>query len=95
MKYKIKDFINKNKGLIIGTTCMVIGGVLGYTIKKEKVEVIDSGIKNVLLPDEPPFPILDTLDEAIDQFKEYQETNKSIAIFWENDKYAVMDLEKK
>jgi hypothetical protein len=93
---KVKQFINKNKEVFIGITCVIIGGVLGHIITKNKQQD-DTKISNREYVDIDllDFPIVDTLDEAVDQFKEYQETNKSVAMFWENNKYAVMDLDQK
>ena len=36
-----------------------------------------------------------SFEAAIDKFKEYQETNDTVAMFWENETYSVLDLEPK
>jgi hypothetical protein len=93
---KIKEFISKNRQVFIGVTCVIIGGVLGHIVTKNKQQ--DStkiSNREYVDIDLLKFPTFDTSEEAFNKFWDYQETSKSVAMFYENDEYSVIDLEEK
>ena len=107
----IKEFVVRNKGKFIVGVWVFIGGVVLYsTIGNERKEheaegkqIVDSLINS--LNNRPKFlntdnvycgsKGYDSLDDAIEQFKEYQKTNKVVELYWEDDTYAVLDLQLK
>jgi predicted negative regulator of RcsB-dependent stress response len=90
---KIKGFINKNKVAIVGVVCILVGGALGYSVKKNKQEAEREVYFEATVP--PSYPTMDNMNDAVSQFKEYQERNNAVGLFWENDSYSVMGLEHK
>ena len=92
---KIKEFIKENKVLIIGVSVAVVGGLVIYKLTKSKVKIPETTIAS-LMTTKSVYPILtvDTLDEAVDAFKEYKNVSDTVALFWENNGvYSVLNLD--
>lgn len=83
----VKKFVEAHKSkIVIGS--VVVGGVLIYILTRKRS---NNGRTQIWVKT----PNFKTLEEAVEQFKEFQETNKTVAMFWENDIYSVLDLEAK
>ena len=90
---KVKAFIKENKVLIIGVGVAVVGGIVVYKLTKSHIKLNkEAAIIVKALSQEPTFPTVTTLTEAVDIFKEYQETSNQIALFWEKDNYSILNL---
>ena len=94
---KIKEFIKENKVLIIGVGVAVVGGLVVYKLTKvniaSKIKHLEEGQAIVkAFSSDTTFPIVDTLTEAVDIFKEYQESSNTVSLFFENNRYSVIDL---
>jgi hypothetical protein len=84
---RVKEFIKRYKGkIIIG--CVVVGGILVCVITKRRRD--NEGANELIKT-----WVFTELDGAIEQFKDFQKTNKTVGMFWENDTYSVLDLEAK
>lgn len=103
MKIKeIKEFAKENKSKIINVVCIVVGGlfVYGFTRPSKNTEdifesniTISKSISNAVAKDTDYN--FKTFDEAVNQFKEYQKTNNTVTMFFEDDNYQVFELEQK
>lgn len=87
---KIKEFISKNKTKIIVVGSIIVGGVLIYVLINKKTGAVEQVFEQC----DCKANIFDSLDKAVEQFKTFQETNKTVALFYENNMYSVLDLEK-
>jgi len=91
---KIKEFIKENKVLIIGVGVAVVGGVIIYKLTKGKVKAPKHTIASLMNANSVyTLPTVDNLAEAVETFIEYEHVSDTVALFWENGRYSVLNLD--
>lgn len=99
---KIKRFVRRNKNKIINAACVILGGIVVYSLKRTSKEdtntfkpdlVLSTSIVNEMAND--PDYNFSTFDEAANQFKKYQGVNNSVGMLFDDNNYQVFQLEEK
>lgn len=91
---KIKTFIKENKALVIGVGVAVVGGVIIYKLTKSKVTVPKHTVASLMEANSAyTLPTVDNLAEAVETFIEYENVSDTVALFFENGRYSVLNLD--